>query len=669
NLWETPDGAIEGEVEYATDLFDRATVRRMIGHLRVLLEGALASPDARLADLPLLTEAEKAELASWNRTAVEYPDVCLHELIEAQVERTPDAVAVAFEGETLTYRELDEWASALAAELPAELIGISVERSLEMVVGLVAILKAGGAYVPIDPGYPAERVAYMIEDSGVSILLDSRTHWERRRPAGTNQKDQRDGKDCKDQRPAVLEVPAALLVPSSSGLAYMIYTSGSTGRPKGALNAHRGIVNRILWMQQEYGLTPDDRVLQKTPFSFDVSVWEFFWPLIVGARLVMARPGGHQDPAYLVETIEREGITTLHFVPSMLQVFAEQEGLERCASLRRVMASGEALPADLANRFLSRLPGVELHNLYGPTEAAVDVTYHACQPGEERVPIGRPVANTRIHLLDSTGQEVPVGVAGELCIGGVQVGRGYLNRPDLTADRFVPDPFGDLYGLRGSRFYRTGDLARWLPGGEIEYLGRIDHQVKIRGVRIELGEIEATLCRHPAVREAVVLTRGQGADRALVAYLVPPVPEGAAALREHLQASLPEAMVPSAFVFLESMPLSPNGKVDRKALARIEPEREAADFVAPRTPLEERLAGIWSELLGAERVGVEDHFFRLGGHSLMATRLVSRLRETFGVELPLREIFEAPTLAGLAARIGAASAREIPDAPLPAGAT
>ncbi|HEX3129772.1 MAG TPA: amino acid adenylation domain-containing protein, partial [Thermoanaerobaculia bacterium] len=610
-------GGLRQAWEYAPDLFDAATVRRMLGHFRTVLEGIAADPDRRVSELPLLTGAEKAELASWNRTEADYPDVCLHELIEAQVERTPDAVALVFEGESLTYRELDERASALAAELPAELIGISVERSLEMVVGLVAILKAGGAYVPIDPGYPAERVDYMVEDSGVTLVLTRE-----------ELKDGRDGKDRRDFR-------------DPDRPAYMIYTSGSTGRPKGALNTHRGIVNRLLWMQRQYGLTPEDRVLQKTPFSFDVSVWEFFWPLIVGARLVVARPGGHQDPAYLVETIRREEITTLHFVPSMLQVFVEQPGVERCTSLRRVMASGEALPAELAKRFFARLPqGVELHNLYGPTEAAVDVTYHACRPDEERVPIGRPVANTHIHILDRYGNQVPVGVAGELLIGGMQVGRGYHGRPDLTAERFVPDE-------GGARMYRTGDLARWLPEGEIEYLGRIDHQVKNRGFRIELGEIEAALARHPEVREAVVLVR----DQILVAYVAPPLPADTADLRAFLGASLPEHMVPSAFVLVESMPLLPNGKVDRKALATIEPERRKRGFTAPRTETERRLAAVWADLLGLERVGVEERFFDLGGHSLLATRLVARIRDGFGVELPLKAVFEAPTVAELAVRV------------------
>jgi amino acid adenylation domain-containing protein len=640
------DGALAGTLEYDADLFDAETVRRMIGHFRTLLQAAVERPGESVDRLPLLTDAERAELAAWNRTAVEYPDVCLHELIEAQVARTPEAVAVVFEGSTLTYRELDERASALARRLPASLVGICAERSLEMVVGLVAILKAGGAYVPLDPAYPAERLAFMLEDAAVPVLL-TQEHLEGMKDI----KDVKDTKDGKDER-------------DPGRAAYAIFTSGSTGRPKGALNTHRGIVNRLLWMQAEYGLGPEDRVLQKTPFSFDVSVWEFFWPLIVGARLVVARPGGHQDPAYLVETIEREGITTLHFVPSMLQVFVEQPGVERCTSLRRVMASGEALPVDLAKRFFARLPaGVELHNLYGPTEAAVDVTYHACRPGEERVPIGRPVANTRIHILDREGQEVPVGIAGELHIGGVQVGRGYLHRPDLTAERFVPDGFEGVGARAGARMYRTGDLARWLvigDIGEVEYLGRIDHQVKIRGFRIELGEIEAALAGHPEVREAVVLAR----DQSLVAFVAPPV---SADLRAFLQASLPEHMIPAGFVSLDAMPLTPNGKVDRKALAGIEPESRSGAFLAPRTAAEEILAGIWRDLLGVARVGVKDRFFELGGHSLLGMRLAARVRDAFGVELPLRTLFEAPALEDLAARIGTASGAPVlpPIRPVP----
>ncbi|HEX5717709.1 MAG TPA: amino acid adenylation domain-containing protein [Thermoanaerobaculia bacterium] len=436
----------------------------------------------------------------------------------------------------------------------------------------------------------------------------------------------------------------------------MIYTSGSTGRPKGTMNTHRGIVNRLLWMQERFGLTPDDAVLQKTPFSFDVSVWEFFWPLLVGARLVIARPGGHQDPSYLVDTIAAQGITTLHFVPSMLQAFVEAPGVESCASLARVVCSGEALPAELERRFYARMPaGAGLYNLYGPTEAAVDVTHWACERESRRavVPIGVPVANTRIHLLDRSFRPVPAGVSGELYIGGVQVGRGYLGRPGLTAEKFVPDPFEP-----GARLYRSGDLARHLPAGEIEFLGRIDHQVKLRGFRIELGEIEAALASHPEVREAAVLLRedlpgGPG----LVACLAASAGSAPSTtvLRELLRQRLPEYMVPAAFLFLESLPLTANGKLDRRALARIPVAgEEAGERTAPRTPTEELMAGIWSQLLGIREVGAHDSFFSLGGHSLLATQVVSRVRAVFGIELPLRALFERPVLAKLAKAVDSA---------------
>ncbi|MBW8767933.1 MAG: AMP-binding protein, partial [Geodermatophilales bacterium] len=400
-------------------------------------------------------------------------------------------------------------------------------------------------------------------------------------------------------------------------------------------------------------LTADDRVIQKTPFSFDVSVWELFWPLMVGARLVIARPGGHQDAAYLADLIAEQGITTIHFVPSMLQVFLDGPRLDRCGSLVRVIASGEALPADLERRFFARLgwTGAGLFNLYGPTEAAVDVTVWACEREGRRtsVPIGRPIANTRIHLLDPVLEPVPIGAPGELYIGGVQVGRGYLGRPELTAERFIPDPWGEP----GSRLYRTGDLARHLPDGAVEFLGRIDHQVKVRGFRIELGEVEAALAAHPAVREAVVVARADDAGRRLVAYLVPH-PEGAEApllslaeLRANLSLTLPDYMVPAAWVLLGALPLTPSGKVDRRALPAPEGGRLelGAVYVAPRTALEELLAGIWAEVLGLDRVGVHDNFFALGGHSLLAAQVVSRAGEALEIEVPLRLLFEAPTVA------------------------
>ncbi|HEY4595936.1 MAG TPA: amino acid adenylation domain-containing protein, partial [Thermoanaerobaculia bacterium] len=462
---------------------------------------------------------------------------------------------------------------------------------------------------------------------------------------------------------------------SPESLAYVIFTSGSTGRPKGVMNSHRGIVNRLLWMQETYGLGPQDRVLQKTPFSFDVSVWEFFWPLLAGARLVIARPGGHQDPAYLARLIAAEGITTVHFVPSMLQAFLEEPAAAGCTCLRRVIASGEALPAELRDRFFQRLPaGVELHNLYGPTEAAVDVTFEPCAPRRAGagVAIGRPLANTRIHILDREMRPVPVGVAGELCIGGVQVARGYLSRPELTAERFVPDSRGEE---PGRRLYKTGDLARHLPDGRIEYLGRLDHQVKVRGFRIELGEIEAALNRQPGVRESVVVAREDvPGDVRLVAYVVPaagasPAPAG---LRAAAQESLPAYMVPADFVFLDSLPTTPNGKLDRRALpspSRGRPDTTAG-FVAPRTPVEETLASIWAEVLGHERVGAGDEFVALGGHSLLATQVVSRIREALGVELPLRSLFEESSLASLARAVERAMAerRGVATPPILSGA-
>jgi amino acid adenylation domain-containing protein len=433
--------------------------------------------------------------------------------------------------------------------------------------------------------------------------------------------------------------------------AYVIFTSGSTGRPKGAANAHRGVLNRLSWMQEAYGLTPDDAVLQKTPFSFDVSVWELFWPLMTGARLVVAKPEGHRDPAYLAALIEREHVTTVHFVPSMLAAFLDGADPARCASLRRVVCSGEALAADLVARFHARMPeSAELHNLYGPTEAAVDVTHWPCVRDDARrtIPIGRPVANTRIHVREPGGQPAPIGIPGELYIGGVQVGLGYLGRPALTAEAFVPDPFSPV---PGARLYRTGDRARWTAEGVVEYLGRLDFQVKVRGLRIELGEIEAALLAHPRVREAVAAVRTAPAgDPLLVAYVVGD-PVDADALREHLGRSLPEHMVPAAFVALDALPLSPNGKLDRRALPDPDFAANAREFVEPRTPVERVVAGIWAELLKLDRVGVQDDFFAIGGHSLLAVQAAARAQDAFGVEIPLGYVFSQPTVAGLVAAL------------------
>jgi amino acid adenylation domain-containing protein len=621
-------GRFRLDLDFHLDGFDTDQRERTREHLLNLLHAFLADPCLALPYAPLLSPAERVRLARFNETEAPYPrGLGLHHLIEAQIGRTPDVVAVVFEGREMTYRELGERADRLAARLRSQkavLAGVRLERSLELMVALVGVLKAGAAYVPLDPGYPADRLALMTEDSGVSLVLD---------------------------RDTGLDAPAADPGPrpfAEADLAYMIYTSGSTGRPKGVMIPHAGICNRLLWMQEAYGLTPADRVLQKTPISFDVSVWELFWPLIAGARVVLARPGGHQDPAYLVSTIVREGITTAHFVPSLLQAFLEQPGVERCMGLTRVICSGETLPEPLRRSFHERLPGVELHNLYGPTEASVDVTAWRSGPDDRLpfVPVGRPIANTRVHLLDAHGNLVPPGLPGELCLGGVALARGYLGRPDLTAERFVPDP---IPVSPGDRIYRTGDLARWLPDGNLELLGRIDGQVKLRGVRIEPGEIEALLAEAPGVREAVVQVReDRPGGRRLIAWYVPQPGRGPSPgeLREWLRTKLPEIMVPSACVPLDALPLTPSGKVDRRSLPA--PETVTVPEQPARTLVESLVAGICAEVLGVEDVPVGASFFDLGGNSLMATQVVNLIQEILPVEIDLRKVFEAPTAARLA---------------------
>jgi amino acid adenylation domain-containing protein len=642
-------GAMPALLRYSTDLFESGTIERMAGHFVTLLEAAVSEPDRRVSDLPWLTEAERRQvLVEWNATSKSYPETTIHRLIEEQVRRTPDAVALVFEGRTMSYGELNRRANQLARHLrglgvgPDTLVGLCIERSFEMVVGLLGILKSGGAYVPVDPGYPPDRQSYMIADSRAPVLLTQASL------AG--------GLADSGARVVVLDAGWEEIVRHPDGdledgsgpghLAYVIYTSGSTGKPKGAMNEHRAVCNRLLWMQDTYGLTASDRILQKTPFSFDVSVWEFFWPLMTGARLVIAHPEGHKDPSYLVHRIREEGITTLHFVPSMLRAFLEAEGVEECSSVKRVICSGEALPYELQERFFGRLGLAELHNLYGPTEAAVDVTWWPCERGSARkvVPIGRPVANTQMYVLDCSLNPVPVGVPGELYIGGVQVGRGYWGRPELTAEKFIPDPFRP-----GGRLYKTGDLSRWLPDGVIEYLGRNDFQVKVRGLRIELGEIEAALSEHVTVGQAVVVSREETpGDVRLVAYLVPraDASPSVADLRVFLKDRLPEYMIPSAFVILPSLPLNPSGKVDRKALPAPERMRSslATQYEAPRTEVEAMIAELWKDVLRLEKVGVHDNFFDLGGHSLLLVQVQARLERHLKRKLAVVDLFQYPSI-------------------------
>ncbi|MFL6075228.1 MAG: non-ribosomal peptide synthetase [Mycobacteriales bacterium] len=637
---------IDANIAYATDLFDRGTIEHLARRLVLLLEQVAADPSRPIGDVELLSPAERHEvLTAWNDTAHPVPPAVLPRLFEEQVRRTPDRTAVVFEGARLSYAELDTLAGRLARRLaergagPERVVAVAIPRSLELIVALYAVHKAGAAYLPVDPDYPADRISFLLADAAPALLLTTAGQDPVPGAVPRLPVDLTDLAAGGDAGP----VETAELTPAHP--AYVIYTSGSTGRPKGVVVTHGAIVNRLRWMQSEYRLTGRDRVLQKTPSSFDVSVWEFFWPLLVGARLVVARPDGHRDPAYLSQLIQRRGVTVLHFVPSMLDAFLAGGDVSGCRSVRLLITSGEALSGESATRLHARLD-TRLENLYGPTEAAVDVTSWPAAAAPGPVPIGRPVWNTRVYVLDRGLRPVPPGVDGELYLAGVQLARGYLNRPGLTAERFVADPFAT-----GQRMYRTGDLARWRPGGVLEYRGRVDTQVKIRGFRVELGEIEAALADDPAVGRVAVLARqDRPGDKRLVAYLVPAAGRAAdvGAIRARLAASVPDHLVPSDFVVLDALPVTPNGKLDTRALPA--PTRTAnRDGRAPRTPREEVLCGLFAEVLGLDRVTIDDSFFDLGGHSLLATRLTSRIRKHLDQEVSVRTVFERPTVAQLAA--------------------
>ncbi|MEU7856412.1 amino acid adenylation domain-containing protein [Nonomuraea sp. NPDC049141] len=583
---------LEGRFVYNSELFQPETIERLARRFAALLRAVVAAPDVPVGRLDILPAEEREQISRWNATAQEHPGVTLHELVFEQAERTPEATALVFEGDRLTYRELAERAREVAARLGPRVdqpVGVCMERCLDLPVVLLGVLAAGGAYLPLDPGHPAERTRGMLADVGADLVLTAAD---------------------------VHAAPAPVVRVHEDNLAYVIFTSGSTGRPKGVGVSHRAIVNRLRWMQDTFQLTPEDRVLHKTPTTFDVSVWELFWPLITGATMIIARPGGHRDTAYLRDLIKTEQVTTAHFVPSMLQAFLEEEDIQPPP---RIICSGEALPPGLD------LPG--LHNLYGPTEAAVDVSWHPCQPEETVVPIGRPVDNTTLHVLDRHLREVPIGTPGELYIGGVQLARGYLNRPGLTAERFLPAP-------GGGRLYRTGDLARWLPSGELEYLGRTDHQVKIRGMRVELGEIEAVLRGQPGVTGAAAKL----VDGRLVGYIVGDIPD--------LSDLLPDFMIPTAWVRLDRLPITPNGKLDRAALPA--PHRPAdLPWEPPCGEAERAVARVWQEVLDLDRVGRNDTFFAVGGDSISSLKVVARLRAMgYGVEL--QHLFTHQAVAELA---------------------
>ncbi|WP_038261678.1 non-ribosomal peptide synthase/polyketide synthase, partial [Xenorhabdus cabanillasii] len=638
--------------------------------LRGLVDALALDPQQPALQVPILPGSERQQLLTgFNTTQADFPqDALIHPLFEALAANHPDTTAVVFEEQILSYGELNCRANQLAYCLiaqgvrPDDRVAICAERSLEMVVSLLAILKAGGAYVPLDPTYPMDRLNYILTDSEPVLVLTHnglQNHLPETDVPVWIWESEEFQKNIANQRQDNL--PVTDLGLTSRHLAYVLYTSGSTGLPKGVMNEHRSVVNRLLWAKDEYQLNQSDRILQKTPFSFDVSVWEFFLPLLSGAQLVMARPDGHKDPHYLLEEIESRGITTIHFVPSMLQSFIHCTPAGRCLSLRQILCSGEALSYSLQQQCMAHFAHSELHNLYGPTEAAIDVTSWRCTADRYAglVPIGHPIANTQIYILDKHGQPVPVGIAGEIHIGGVGVARGYLNRPELTAERFISDPFSNCNFSNNNtdaRMYKTGDLGRWLPDGNIEYLGRNDFQVKLRGFRIEPGEIETRLAQCHGVREAVVLAREDasyeknGEQKRLVAYILPlnGVELDPAELRQQLARHLAEYMLPGAFVILDAFPLTPNGKLDRRALPA--PDQSAVvtrGYEAPIGGTETALSQIWQDLLGLEQVGRYDHFFELGGHSLMIISLIERLRN-IGWQLDVRSVFSVPVLADMA---------------------
>ncbi|NVJ15426.1 non-ribosomal peptide synthase/polyketide synthase, partial [Myxococcus sp. AM010] len=644
-----------GVFEYNADLFETATIQGMAAHWLTLLAAAVASPDRRLSELPLLSPQERHQLlVEWNDTAAEYPrDTPVHVQLANLATRMPETVALAWEGGQLTFAELMARSHVLAAHLrrlgvgPEVRVGLCARRSPELVVGLLAILEAGGAWVPLEPEAPRERLARILEDAAPAVLLTQRAL--------------RDVMPAASMPMVLLEddLGAAAAEPwSSSALAdnaaYVLFTSGSTGRPKGVLVSHRALARHTAWFIAALKLGTGDRVLQKASAGFDASVPELLATLVSGARLVIAPPDAESDTEVLLAALERLRVTVLQLVPSQLRVLLAHEDVARASGLRVLVSGGEALPVELVHQARARLPSTTVINAYGPTETTVDATaWLGGDLGEGPfAPIGRPIANTQAYVLDAQGQPVPVGVPGELFVGGEGLARGYVGRPDLTAERFVPDAFARA---PGARLYRTGDQARWRSGGSLEFLGRVDTQVKVRGHRVEPGEVEAVLAEHPAVHVAVVVARKDASDEPrLVAYVVPGEASGAveaAALRAFLGERLPPAMVPSWFVVLESLPLLPSGKVDRKALPAPDVDVSERQYVAPRTPTEELLCGFFSRVLGVERVGIHDGFFELGGHSLLATQFVSRVRSAFRVELALRELFEAPTVAELARRI------------------
>ncbi len=649
---EDRNGRLTLSFDYADELFEAATIERLAAHYCNLLRAVCADPQQAIGDVPLLAADEHSQQQQWSAAPCAPASQWLPELLNEQARCTPQRTALRWDGGQLDYAELHTQANRLAHYLrdkgvgPDVCVAIAAERSPQLLIGVLAVIKAGGAYVPLDADYPAERLAYMLHDSGVDLLL-TQTELLERLPAC-------DGVSVIAMDALHLEQwpsnPPGLHL-HGDHLAYVIYTSGSTGQPKGVGNTHAALAERLQWMQATYGLDATDVLMQKAPISFDVSVWECFWPLITGSELVLAGPGEHRDPHRIAQLVQQFGVTTLHFVPPLLSLFVNEPLSARCSSLRRLFSGGEALPAELRKRVLAQLPAVQLHNRYGPTETAINVTHWHCTEADgERSPIGRPLDNVLCRVLDSDLNPVPAGVPGELCIGGLGLARGYLGRPGLSAERFVADPLGPA----GARLYRTGDRARWNADGVIEYLGRLDQQVKLRGFRVEPQEIEARLLAQDGVAQVAVLVRDTSAGPQLIGYYTAPdVAQDQDALNIRLKtalaAELPDHMVPAQLLRLDAMPLGPSGKLDRRALP--EPQWQVREHVEPASALEQQIAGIWREVLGLARIGLRDDFFALGGHSLLATQIISRTRQACDVELPLRTLFEASELGAFAEQV------------------
>lgn len=650
-------GAYTLDFDYLSDLYSCEEVERIYSCLLNLISDAVQNPSKKLYQLELLSPEEKQLLLfGFNNTEAEYPkDKMIYQLFEEQAERTPDSIAVTFKDESLTYKELNCKSNQLARVLTEHgvrryvIVGIMIERSIEMIVGILGILKAGGAYLPISPEYPEERINFMLDDSNAFILLSLKCYAESMEIRSSKVIALDDINiytyDCSNLKTSNI----------SSDIAYLMYTSGSTGKPKGVMISHRSVINRISWMQRKYPLNCDDVILQKTPFTFDVSVWELLWWFFAGAKICFLAPGAEKEAAAIVNTVRNSRITIIHFVPSMLNVFLEyleeHPDSKDLTSIKHVFCSGEALNVQQVEKFGKLLAGygAELTNLYGPTEATIDVSYFDCPAaaGLKTVPIGKPIDNIRLYILDKKQQLCPIGIPGELCISGDGIAEGYLNRRDLTADKFVPNPF-----ISGDRMYKTGDLAEWLPDGNIEFLGRIDHQVKIRGYRIELGEIENKLLKCAAIKAAAVIVKaGANNNNCLCAYIVSDKALTAAELRTSLSEYLPEYMLPSHFIRLEKLPLTQSGKIDRAALHNIgEYISTGTTYTIPANTTEEKLLLIWKEVLGVENIGTNESFFDLGGNSLDVAKCLT-LASKYNWGLTTQHFYEQKTIKGLSDRI------------------